>query len=278
MPLAAPMTHPGLMTLPPPPPILPGWRVAPPDFVGVGVMKAGTTWWWTVLNSHPRVVNGYGTVAVTSATEDNESLDRLYSTKELHFFDRYGEVTDIDPAVYHRYFPRPPGAIAGEWTPRYLCDFWTPPMLRAVAPDARILVLLRDPVERYLSGLAHIIAKGYQQDPTLAFEHLCRGFYWQQLQTLLASFDRDRVLILQYERCVADPEHEARRTFAFLGLDSDEWRYPPELTRPVGIVNAKMEISANTRRALCHAYRADLTRLLADFPELDGDLWPTAIS
>jgi hypothetical protein len=48
-----------------------GWTVAPPDFVGVGAQKAGTTWWYTLLSSHPGVHAPPG------------------RRKELHYFDRF---------------------------------------------------------------------------------------------------------------------------------------------------------------------------------------------
>jgi hypothetical protein len=49
--------HLGVVMPPPPPEIPPGWYLAPPDFVGVGTMKSGTTWWWSVLKSHPDVID-----------------------------------------------------------------------------------------------------------------------------------------------------------------------------------------------------------------------------
>jgi Sulfotransferase domain len=185
-------------------------------------------------------------------------------------------VTQIDPALYHRHFPRPPGKMTGEWTPRYMCDFWTPPMLRAVAPDTKILVILRDPVDRYLSALSQYASDGYDIHPTSRLEHLARGLYWQHLQTLLESFDRERVLVLQYEKCVADIQGEAVRTFTFLGLAHGKWNYSPELKLPVGITHPRKAISDGTRDALRRAFRADISRLLADFPEVDARLWPTA--
>ncbi|MGH9027017.1 MAG: hypothetical protein ACRDWD_13010, partial [Acidimicrobiia bacterium] len=86
-----------------------GWEVAAPDFVGVGVQKAGTTWWYELIASHPRV-------------------SHHARPKELHFFDRAWEdgFSDADRLRYWRYFPRPDGGVSGEWTPGYLIDFWTP--------------------------------------------------------------------------------------------------------------------------------------------------------
>ena len=54
---------------------------------------------------------------------------------------------------YHRNFPRPAGGVTGEWTPRYMYDHWSLRLLRRAAPEARILVILRDPIERYRSAL-----------------------------------------------------------------------------------------------------------------------------
>lgn len=116
----------------------PGWRVGPPDFVGVGTQRSGTKWWYENVVGHPGVTRVSG------------------PHKELHFFDGLSDV-DLSPEWverYHRFFPRPGGTIAGEWTPRYMANFWTPGLLHEAAPEARLLVLLRDPVERYLSGVA----------------------------------------------------------------------------------------------------------------------------
>ena len=75
--------------------------------------------------------------------------------KELHYFDRFwdGDVPADLVARYHRYFPRPAGGVTGEWTPRYMYDHWSLRLLRRAASEARILVILRDPIERYRSAL-----------------------------------------------------------------------------------------------------------------------------
>ena len=74
--------------------------------------------------------------------------------KELHLLDRMrdGPITDEQRDWYYRQFPRLPGHITGEWTARYQA---MPPMagiIAAVAPEAKLLTILRDPVERYRSG------------------------------------------------------------------------------------------------------------------------------
>jgi hypothetical protein len=260
------------------PPAIPfGWTLGPPDYVGVGTMKSGTSWWWSVLNSHPKVANPKDRVRNCYSSSDPGAAVKIYASKETHFFDHYGQVEDFDPALYHRYFPRPPGSITGEWTPRYIWDFWTPQMLRAAAPDAKLLVLLRDPLDRFISGLAHHLARGLELTPTLQHHHFSRGLYWQQLKNLLTYFDRAQVLVLQYEQCVAEPVKQARRTFDFLGLDPYAWQSTAETTQPVAAtVQPKPILNKATIEAIRHAYQFDLNQLLVDFPEIDGLRWPTA--
>jgi hypothetical protein len=239
------------------PPCPPGWRTGPPDFVGVGAQKAGTSWWDALVHAHPDVHHA-------------PSLP-----KELHFFGDYWRrpFTDADVARYHAMFPRPTGGRAGEWTPRYLSDFWVLPLLRRAAPEARLLVMLRDPVERYVSGLTFNLTHGAPPHPLVPHESMARGLYHQQLGAALEHYDRDRVLVLQYERCRRDPAAELDRTYRFLGLDASF--VPPSLTERVNATTAdKPAVPEDAIRALVTAYRADVARLARDFPEVDVTLWP----
>ena len=87
--------------------------------------------------------------------------------------------------MYHQQFPRPVDRIAGEWTPRYMYDFWTPPLLARAAPEAKMLVLLRDPIERFRSGFS--LGTSKRQKPNqaalvrLANDQLRRSLYFEQL-------------------------------------------------------------------------------------------------
>src|SRR5688572_4105347 len=108
----------------------------PPDFIGVAAQKSGTTWWCELIYRHPRV----------------HRSPRF--RKESRFFSTFrGFHPDSVPVEkYASLFPRPGGTIIGEWTPDYLWDPGCAAMLKRAAPKARILVLLRDPVQRYISG------------------------------------------------------------------------------------------------------------------------------
>lgn len=240
-----------------------GWIVAPPDFVGVGAQKAGTTWWYALLTSHPSVHAPPG------------------RRKELHYFDRFWDqaFSAVDATRYHSFFPRPVGGRAGEWTPRYMVDFWTPALLHAAAPDAKILVMLRDPFERFCSGVTHELAHRAPHHAIVAELGVEKCAYRQQLGTILTSFEREAVLVLQYERCRLDPRGEIRRTFEFIGLDDFE---PPAALLdtdpdpdPDEHRGPRYEPGVNVRDAFVATLSDDLARLVADFPEIDPALWPS---
>jgi hypothetical protein len=108
------------------------------------------------------------------------------------------------------------------------------------------------------------------------YHQFWRGSYWSQLRTLLEYFDRSQLLVLQYEQCVADPLAQAHRTFEFLGLDPAARIAPAQLTQRVNQTRIKKPmIDEATRGALRLSYHAELIQLFAEFPEIDGSLWPT---
>jgi hypothetical protein len=233
------------------------WSVGPPDFVGMGVQKCGTSWWYRQVVAHPEVFR--------------PSL----GLKELHFFHgrAFRELRERDVERYHRTFPRPPGTITGEWTPVYMADVWTPSLLKQAAPDVRVLAILRDPVERYRSAATRFKV-AFRRRGDMHRDAYAMGLYHNQLQRLVHIFGRERILVLQLERCRDDPRAELRRTYAFLGID--DTFVPHDVERVVNPAwGAKVELPSHIVELLRLGYREDAQRLARDFPEIDLDLWPT---
>ncbi|HEV3048562.1 MAG TPA: sulfotransferase [Solirubrobacteraceae bacterium] len=236
-----------------------GAEVGPPDFIGVGVQRCGTTRWFDLIGAHPEVLGAAG-------------------PKELHYFDRFfaGGCTREQLERYHGYFPKHRPGKTGEWTPVYATAPWIPPLLAAAAPEALLLVLLRDPVERYLSGLQHLAERARRQGTAPSrhapLEQLERGCYHTHLLGLLRHFARERVLVLQYERCTREPLEQLRRTFEFLGLKDVE--HAPDLGARPEHQPSKPTLDDATRRAYVEFYEPEVGRLLEAFPELDASLWP----
>ena len=231
----------------------------PPDFVGVGTQRSGTTWWFETLLGHPQI-RGPKTGA-----------------KEQHYFDRFCRrpLTDADIRRYHRKFPREPGQIAGEWTPRYMFDFWTPRVIARVAPEAKLLVMFRDPIERFRSGVPHRLSRTPDARLEAATaDGIERGRYATQLERLHRYFPPERVLVLQYEQCRADPVANWRRTLRFLEVDESE--EPPDFDRARGSTMApkKVELWDDFNDGLRATFEPEVERLRALVPDLDVSLWP----
>src|SRR5436309_2271360 len=118
-----------------------------PRWVGIGVQRGGTTWFTDLLLQHPEV-----------------SLSRT-ERKELHFFERFliDPFTEADREEYRAQFE---GPCAGEFTPGYMRWHWTAPMLReACGPEVLLLVLLRDPVERFASSMRWFLQAPVHKKP-----------------------------------------------------------------------------------------------------------------
>ena len=247
---------------PPAPPAVPdGWHVGPPHYVGVGAQKAGTSWWNRLIGAHPDVVSAGG------------------RPKELHFFDRAWETPfgEEDADRYRRYFPVPEGSVAGEWTPGYLIDFWTPELIARAAPEARILVLLRDPIDRFRSGLTHQLATSRvplgHRDIQGAFQ---RSLYAPQLRRVLAAFPAEQVWVGQYEACRADAARELARTYAFLGLAPHELDAQTFRGEVNPTTREKFAPGPRLHASLLEGYADDMAQLAELLPELDLSLWPSA--
>jgi len=231
----------------------------PPDFIGVGTQRSGTTWWQRLLKDHPAI---------------RTPLNRK---KEQHFFDKFGrrpmEPADIER--YHELFPRGPGELSGEWTPRYMRDIWGPRVLSQAAPDTKLLVMFRDPVERYRSGVLHSSAREPGRTTTLlSTDAVDRGRYASQLRRLYDCFDEEQVLVLQYEQCVQEPMLHYRSTLEFIGAP-DLDHVPTDLTRTRGTAtkSRREPIWEDLRYALVRELEDDVEELRGLVPHLDVTLW-----
>jgi hypothetical protein len=258
----------------------------PPDFIGVGATGAGSAWWMRVLTGHPEISGPQG------------------RRRSVRYFERFAmtEMTQADVAAYHAHFPRAAGTIAGEWTGRYMLDGWTPPLLKRAAPDARLLVMLADPITRYRSAFAtRLESFGPKQKFFTAdiAERLCHA---SQLARLQRYFPADRILVLQHERCLRDPAAEYRRTLAFLGV-RDQAAAPRKPAVPatsgklsrrlaqLGVPGRAARRAAeraagrplgrdeaplwpDLERSLHTALDPEVERLAAMVPQLDLTLWP----
>ena len=225
--------------------------------MGIGVEKAGTSWWWWLIRRHPGV-------------------SEPGPTKEINFLQQLDPagLDDATALAYHRFFPRRPGTLVGEWTPNYN-ELPQLPLLARLAPDARLLMIVRDPIERYRSGRA-MHTRYRMGDPGSAeFERRAveRGMYARILERVRRALPHHDLLVLQYEKCVREPATELARTYRFLGLDES---FRPSWTshRVNRTPGTRPPISAEARRRLVELYQPEVARLAQMLPEIDLELWP----
>ena len=148
-------------------------------------------------------------------------------------------------------------------------------MIAQAAPEARIILLLRDPIDRFRSGVEFGLTRGYTYNRSV-IEAFHRGLYAGQVARLFAHVPRERVLVLLYEELRADPSTQRRRTAEFIGMDPDRFPAPIEAGAPTkrphrddGAKNRELFPEVRAR------YRDDLEQLCAYLPQLDFGQWRT---
>jgi hypothetical protein len=250
----------------------------PPDFVGVGALGSGPAWWHSLLLAHPEI-------------EPPRARRRA-----LHFFDRFcaTEMTGADVAAYHERFPRADGVLRGEWTGRYMFDAWTPPLLRRAAPDAKLLMILSDPIERYRAVFTERMAKRGDGGRLYMADVVDRRSFGAQLARLHRFYDPERILVLQFERCRLDPVGQYRRTLEFLGVRDTAFTPRRLRGKPAGgllervmprrlgervagrpvVERGSAPLWPDLEASLHTALDPDVEALRELVPELDLALWP----
>ncbi|HRI92127.1 MAG TPA: sulfotransferase domain-containing protein [Accumulibacter sp.] len=174
-------------------------------FLGVGAQKCASSWIHEVLSDHPEVI--------------------VPARKELDFFSYHFE-NGLD--WYERQFPNRVGARAvGEISPSYLHEPGVPERVRSHVGSVKIVVSLRDPVERALSHHRHLVRLGMVRDDDLSFEsalarnpsYVEQGLYYRHLSRWVDIFGRSGMHIVLTEDIRIDRQGVTRRLYEFLQVD-----------------------------------------------------------
>jgi hypothetical protein len=158
-------------------------------------------------------------------------------------------------------------------------DFWTARLIRRVAPEAKLLVLVRDPVERLRSGVPKEIGVDEDRGMSRAYRDIFgdaidRGRYATQLKRLRAEHPEAEVLVLQFEQCVADPAAQFLRTLEFLGLETDVPLPDFHQRRGRSQASKKRELWPELLEAVQITLEDEALELARMHPDIDLSLWP----
>lgn len=229
-----------------------------PNFLVIGAQKAGTTSLYYYLGQHPQIY--------------------MSPVKEPNFFAAEGETSDPhDPNVtsieaYRRLFKGVSDETAiGEVSPWYLYSQNAPERIKHYLPDAKLIAILRNPIERAYSQFLHFVREGREHhtdfvralreeeirvrdnlaagrdaDRGAHGAYVSRGFYYAQLKRYLELFDRDQIKIILSEDLSSDPSGVLQDVFRFLEVDKTI----------LPATSAKHNVSGVPKNRVLHAFLA----------------------
>lgn len=216
-----------------------------PGAIVIGTQKGGSSSIFRYLLQHPQF---FGAI-----------------NKEVHFFDyRYDKGLGWYQAMFPFKWKLPPGAVTGEATPFYMYHPLVPQRVAESLPEVKLIVLLRNPIERALSHYYHAVRRGresrpiheafdaeasmiadekrrlannedFKPEPFRRFSYTERGLYAQQLARWFKYFPREQFLIRTSESFFAGGNGFMREVFEFLGIDP-AFEVPDLTPSNVGIV------------------------------------------
>ncbi|MCX5925447.1 MAG: sulfotransferase domain-containing protein [Candidatus Dependentiae bacterium] len=186
------------------------WRG--PDFIIIGVQKAGTTALWKYLWQHPSIVR----------SKEKEANFFNYDINFDKGIDWYKDQLNYSAGLDH--------LLYGESSVEYTSPVYpiTPARISALFPHTKIIVVLRNPADRAWSHYKMLFswgntqAYGTQESFEYELEHrsglLRRGLYADLLKVWFSYFPRDQFLIINSDDLLADPDRIVNQVFSFLGV------------------------------------------------------------
>jgi hypothetical protein len=190
-----------------------------PNFLCIGVQKAGTTLLYEILKQHPQIF--------------------LPQIKEVHFFN-IDDNFSKGIGWYKQHFSGSENyALVGDITPAYIFFDYVPERIKTtLGTEIKLLIILRNPIDRAYSHYWMSFKRGYDKLPfekAVAMEHarirkgyfekshfsyISRGFYSEQFKRYLPLFPLKKMKVVIFEEFVKDIETYTKEILDFLGCTS----------------------------------------------------------
>lgn len=197
-----------------------------PDFFVVGAYRSGTTFLYQSLRQHPEVFLPTIKEPNFFAVDDNPTATPELIARSVVDRERY-EALYRDAGSSQR---------TGDMSPEYLRNRSAPGRIHRSHPDAPLVAILRNPVDRVWSDYLMHRSRGTERCESLAQalteqddrragtdrnapHYIDAGMYHQQLTRYFEFFGRDQLLVLLYDDLLADPRSVLEKVFTHIGVE-----------------------------------------------------------
>ena len=187
-----------------------------PQFIIIGAMKSGTSSLYHYLGSHPEIGPS--------------------APKETDFFVAEKNRQAKTVRNYERYFPKDTKYVfeaSTNYSKRHLFP-GVPERIHELVPEAKLIYVVRDPIERAVSNYVHNVAAGRENRGLSSAvrrensSYLLTGCYFYQLQAFLRCFDEKQILLVESEKLRKQTASAVEAVFDFLEIPP---RYDPSLLK-----------------------------------------------
>jgi hypothetical protein len=207
-----------------------------PDFVIIGANKAGTTSLAKYLSSHPKVKVSdvkepmffNSTADMISASKQEANLKNPYIAMTINQYSKMFEKHDKSVELFAE------ASTAYLATPKISAS-----LMKKIIPNTKIIAVLREPVSRAVSAYKMCVGNGIENRPFSEIvknaknemkayaahsvkEYIRNGLYSQLLEPYYSYFEKENLLILNYDDFIQKPKEFLSRIFEFLNIEEVE--------------------------------------------------------
>lgn len=230
-----------------------------PDFLGIGVMKGGSSWTWRQLKAHPEV---------------GVPRKKGKVCKEIHFIDRL----DITLKDYLGKFAKLRQRRVGEYTPNYIACPYAPEFVKTYFPNTKLFTIFRNPTDRAFSHykdhlcynkipdnvpFIQAFREEYPKKELRPYSIRSKGMYGDQLEKWYKFFEKDQLKVFFYEDLSSDPLKFLKELFEWIEVDANfvPAKYAEKVLKKYNRQYDSMTFSKEDREEVAEFYKPQVAKL-----------------
>ena len=241
-----------------------------PNFLIIGAAKSGTTTLYDSLKQHPEIY--------FSPLKEPHFFSHGLSRNTQVSVERYGKyqspITDLE--TYKSLFNDVADETAiGEASTSYLIHPHAAKRIKQHIPDAKLIVILRNPVDRAYSSFlmqcriqkkdmtdSHKLLEDFKEQVKRAYGENNTGLYHRKIQNYLEFFDESQLKVIAFKKFLTDFEPVTQDVFSFLNVKSDVRVEKPRVRNKGGVPKNKLVF--NTLEQLRQSFNSTIRPLIPE--------------